>query len=163
MPDVEAVSSSPTFGVPLIAGVPVAAVFLSGGPNTMAAAPLDRALPSDVQTAPSAAQSSVGARAIDSSSRLSGVTAIAHTPISPSTRAAPVTAPPVTVRTRVRMASAVTATASLNTMRKVNAVSPSCATGSPSNAAVSGSAVVPFDEPPAAVTVIFAGPTSGWT
>ena len=29
MPDVEAVSSSPTCGVPLIAGVPVAAVFLS--------------------------------------------------------------------------------------------------------------------------------------
>ena len=39
MPDVEAVSSSPTCGVPLIAGVPVAAVFLSGssaGPATVA-------------------------------------------------------------------------------------------------------------------------------
>ena len=110
------------------------------GPGTMCAGTTDRARPSDVQTAPSASQSSVGARAIDRSSRLSGVTVISHTPLSPSTRAAPVAAPPATVRTRVRMASGVTATASLNARRKLNAVSPSCASGSPSNAAVSGSA-----------------------
>ena len=80
-----------------------------------------------------------GARVIDRSSRLSGVTVISHTPLSPSTRAAPVTAPPATVKARVRIASGVTATASLNARRKLNAVSPSCASGSPSNAAVSGS------------------------
>ena len=63
----------------------------------------------------------------------------------------------------MRIASGVTATASLNESRKVNAVSPSCASGTPSNAAVSGSATLPDDEPrAAAVTVIVAGPRSGW-
>ena len=140
-------------------------VWVSGpGPSTMCAATTERARPCDVQTAPSASQSSAGARVIDSASRLSGVTVIDHTPLSPSTRAAPVTAPPATVRTRVRMASGVTATASLNARRKLNAVSPSCASGSPSNAAVSGFATLPADEPPAAaVTVISAVFSSGWT
>ena len=118
----------------------VSAGSVSGpGPRTMCAGTADRVLPSDVQTAPSASQSSVRARVIDRSSRLSGVTVITHTPLSPSTRAAPVTAPPATVKARVRIASGVTATASLNARRKLNAVSPSCASGSPSNAAVSGS------------------------
>ena len=43
-------------------------VWVSGpGPLTMCAAPIDRALPSAVQTASSASQSDAGARAIDSS------------------------------------------------------------------------------------------------
>ena len=37
MPDVEAVSSSPTCGVPLIVGVPVAAVFSGGATASVAA------------------------------------------------------------------------------------------------------------------------------
>ena len=152
MPEASAVSVSPTCGVPLMVGVPVAAVFdsraSSAGPTTIAADTRDRARPSDVQTAPSASQSAAGAREIHSSSRVSGVTVISHTPLSPSTRAAPVTAPPANVRPCVRMASGVTATASLNAMRKVNGVSPSCRAGTPSNAAVSGSATWPSDEPP---------------
>ena len=139
-------------------------VWVSGpGPLTMCAAPTDRARPSDVQTAPAASQSAAGAKDTDNSSRVAGVTVITHTPVSASTRAAPVTAPPATVRTRVRMASGVTTTASLNMMRKVNAVSPSCASGSPSKAAVSRSASRPGDELPAAVTVTVAAPRVSWT
>ena len=134
-------ASSPSCASGRPSKLAVSAGSVSGpGPGTMCAGTTDRVLPSDVQTAPSASQSSVGARAIDRSSRLSGVTVISHTPLSPSTRAAPVTAPPATVRTRVRIASGVTATASLNARRKLNAVSPSCASGSPSKLAVSGSA-----------------------
>ena len=138
-------------------------VWVSGpGPLTMCAAPSDRGWPSDVQTAPAASQSAAGARDTDNSSRVAGVTVITHTPVSASTRAAPVTAPPATVRTRVRITSGVTTTASLNTMRKVKAVWPSCASGSPSKAAVSGSASPPGDERPEAVTVTVAEPLVGW-
>ena len=48
----------------------------------------------------------------------------------------------------MRMASGVTETASLNLMRKANGVSPSCRSGSPWNAAVSGSATWAGDERP---------------
>ena len=95
MPDVSTVRVSPTCGVPLIVGVPVASVFdsraSSGGPITRCAAPMDRARPSDVQTARSASHAAVGASVMDSASRVSGLTVIAHTPLSSSTRAGAVT------------------------------------------------------------------------
>ena len=112
----------------------------------MAAAQVERDRRSGVQTAPSASQSDTGGREIDSASWVSGVTVISHMPVSPSTRAALVTAPPSKVRTLVRMVSGVTETVSLNSMPKVNGVSPSCASGNPWNAAVNRSATLPGDE-----------------
>ena len=142
MPDVEAVSVSPTRAVPSIVGAPSAGAFAGGGPATIAAAPADSCRPSAVHTAPASAQSRSGGSEIPISPAPDGVTSMLHRSARPSTRAAPVTVPPVTVSASSRMAAALTATSSLNSIRNRNAVSPSCSDGSPSNSAVSGSAVV---------------------
>ena len=109
MPDVEAVSSSPTCGVPLTVGVPVAAVLLSGspaGPATVADGLLLSGLGSSprVHTAPAVPQALPSGSEIVTASRESGSTVISHRSWRPSTLRAPVTSPSVTEKDSSRRA-----------------------------------------------------------
>ena len=130
IPEVEALRVSPTRASPAIVGAPRAGAFAGGGPATIVATPADSFRPSAVHTAPSAAQSGTGSNEIVVSAAPDGVTVTRHRSARPSTRAAPVTAPPVTVSAWSRISAALTATSSLNASRKVNAV-PSWLEGSP--------------------------------
>ena len=144
MPDVEAVSSSPTRGVPAISGAPVAGVFGSGpwstGPATVALGVLVncRRFSPLVQIAPEIPHSRPAGNVIVTSASESGVTVILNRSRRPSTRVPPVTRPPVTVNASSRSALKLMPMSSLNATRKVNALSPSCSDGTPSNDAVSG-------------------------
>ena len=60
-----------------------------------------------------------------------------HRSARPPTRAAAVTAPPVTARAWSRISAAVASMAALNSIRKLNAATPSWDWGSPSKPAVS--------------------------
>ena len=111
MPDVSAVSVSPTSAVPLMVGAPV------GGLNPRAATTssmrLNSRLPSPVQIASGSSQSRSASIPIVTVSLDSGVTETAH--ILPSSPTAPTldTEPPETDRTWSLSASAVVVTPSL--------------------------------------------------
>ena len=143
MPDVEAVSASPTCAVPLIVGAPVAAVFLSGGPATVAVGVLAscRRFSPRVQIAPETAHSRPPGSAIATSSSESGSTVIRHRSWRPSTRRAAVTSPPSTVNESSRIDRKPIPISSLNATRKWNPSSPSCTSGRPSKLAVSAGSV----------------------
>ena len=69
------------------------------GPGTVSSSRLDSFLPSDVQMAPSASQSSVAGRTTVTPALESGSTCISHLTLLPfSIRTALVTEPPVTVK-----------------------------------------------------------------
>ena len=92
MPDVEAVSASPTCGVPPIVGAPTAAVFLSGssaGPATVAEGLLlsRRRCSPVVQIAPETSHARPAGSVIATSPSESGATVISHRSWRPSTRA----------------------------------------------------------------------------
>ena len=114
MPDVSAVSLSPTWAVPLMLGAPVAGLF-SGcgssccssssatGPATVSSVRLDSILPSSAQTAPWLSQSFVTGSATVTSLSPLGSTVISQRTLLPlSSRRACVTRPPVTSRTWFR-------------------------------------------------------------
>ena len=112
----------------------------STGPATVAAGVLAscRRFSPRVQIAPETAHSRPPASAIVMASSEPGSTVISHRSWRPSTRRAPVTSPPSTVNESSRIDRKPIPMSSLNATRKWNASSPSCASGSPSNAAVSG-------------------------
>ena len=91
-----------------------------------------------MQIAPETAHSRPPGSAIVMASSEPGSTVISHRSWRPSTRRAPVTSPSLTVNASSRSDWSPIAMSSLNATRKRNARSPSCASGSPSNAAVSG-------------------------
>ena len=131
MPDVSAVSVSPTFAVPLIDGAPVAFAF-GGGPAMVSETAEDSFLPSAVQMAPRAAQSVVTGRTTVTSLGELGSTVISHRTLAKRSRdRAPVTSPPVTVKAWSRSVLALKpfSGASLKRNSKVNAVVPSCEAG----------------------------------
>ena len=107
MPDVEAVSVSPTRGVPPIAGAPVAAVFVrrsSGGPATVAEGLLVscRRFSPFVQIAPETPHSRPAGSSIVTAPPPSGSTVISNRSRRSSTRAPRVTRPPVTANASSR-------------------------------------------------------------
>ena len=143
MSDVEAVSSSPTRGVPLIAGAPVAGVFGAGpssdGPATVAVGVLVncRRFSPLVQIAPDVAQSRPAGSSIVTSPSPSGSTVISNRSRRSSTRTPRVTRPPVTVNASSRSARKLMPMSSLNATRKWNPLSPSWVSGMSSKLAVS--------------------------
>ena len=114
----------------------------SAGPGTVAATACDSFLPSPVQTAPAAVQSRVAGSVISTAPSPSGATSTVQLRALPCvTGPACVTRPPATPSAAPRSAAASTpSTSSLNVSVKVNALDPSCASGSPENDAVSGTA-----------------------
>ena len=109
------------------------------GPATVAAGVLvnSRRFPPRVQIAPETAHSRPPGSVIVTASSVSGATVISHRSLRPSTRRAPVTSPPDTVNESSRIDRKPIPMSSLNATRKRNASSPSCASGTPWNSAVS--------------------------
>ena len=142
MSDVEALSVPPTRGVPAIVGAPSAGAFAGAlsGPATVAVGVFVSRLRGgpQVQIAPETAQSRPAGSAIVSSPSPSGSTVISNRSFRPSTRVPRVTRPPVVSNASSRRLRKLIAMGSLNATRKRNALSPSCAAGTPSNDAVSG-------------------------
>ena len=100
---------------------------LSGALGTETATLRDKVRPSAVQTAP-ATHEVVDGRDMFTSSLLLGVTVISHSLRRPSTWRALVTVPPVTI-SACCIASWVVLIGSLNASCRVNAVEPSCSSG----------------------------------
>ena len=143
MSGVEAVSSSPTRGVPPIVGAPVAGVFGSGpssaGPATVVEIPSDSERPSEVQIAAGVPQAAPAASVTVTSASESGSTVSSHRSLRRFTRPADVARPPDTATTSSRNRRPfIMLSRSLNAILSVNAL-PSCSDGTFSNLAVSGS------------------------
>ena len=109
-------------GSPRNSAVSGSAVVAGAVATTSTALPVDRRRPAVVQTAPASAQSRPGGNTIPIAPAPDGVTVMLHRSARPSTCEAAVTVPPVTVSAWSRMSAALVATASLNAIRKVNAV-----------------------------------------
>ena len=97
--------------------------------------------PVPVQIAPASLQARPPNSMIDTLPSTDGATVNVHRSARPSTRAAPVTEPPVTVSAWSRISTASASMSSLNSIWKLKALSPSCDCGRPSKLAVSGSAI----------------------
>ena len=111
------------------------------GPATVAVGVLAscRRFSPRVQIAPETAHSRPAASVTVTSPSPSGSTVIRHRSWRLSTRRARVTSPPSTVNEASLIDRKLIPISSLNATRKWNASSPSCASGRPSNAAVSAS------------------------
>ena len=113
---------------------------LSGALGTETATPRDNVRPSAVQTAP-ATHEVVDGRDILTSSLLFGVTVISHRLRRPSTCRALVTVPSVTI-SACCIAASVVLIGSLNASCRVNAVEPSCSSGTSLKRAISGTKMI---------------------
>ena len=128
MPDVSAVSVSPTSAVSLIVGAPVGGWYSLA--STVSSMRLNSRLPSPVHIASASSQSRSASIPIVTVLPLeSGVTETAHILPSPPTAPTLDTAPPVTDRTWSRSASTVVVTPSLKWMRNEKSSVPPCSEG----------------------------------
>ena len=123
------------------------------GPATCRAGATDSARPSAVHSAPASVHARSSGVSIDTAPLPVGSSVSSHRLFSPSTRSAPVTVPPLTTNAWSRMSSGVISTSSVNAIRNVNALDPSCDNGTFSNAAISGSAAVARPTPSAAFVI----------
>ena len=124
--------------MPSVTGlVPALTDTVGRGPGTVASTRLDNCSPSAVHTAPETSHARPAGTATVTSSSDDGVTVTVHKSRRRSTRRRSVTAPPVTSNTSLRIRRKRPATSSLNSSRSVNALLPSCASGTDTNDAVS--------------------------
>ena len=124
MPDVDAVSVCPTSNVPLMVGVPVAAVLAGAGPGTVISSRVNRRLPSLVQIAPGAVQSSVACRTKTTAASEDGWIVNFRRSFRRFTRWALSIVALVTWKECCLRAAKPTSTGSLKRMRKVNGPDP---------------------------------------
>ena len=110
------------------------------GPRTVAEMVFDSARPSDVQTAAGVPQAAPAATVTLTSADECGSTVSSHRSLRRSTRPAETARPPDTSTTSSRNRRPfIMLSRSLDAILSVNALSPSCSDGTPSNDAVSGS------------------------
>ena len=118
------------------------------GPATCRAGATDSDRPSAVHSAPASVHARSSGVSIDTGPLPVGSSVSSHRLFSPPTRSAPVTVAPLTTNAWSRMSSGVISTSSLNAIRNVNALDPSCDNGAFSKAAISGSAAVAWPTAP---------------